>query len=78
MHQGIPVSSQQNTNTPTQIYSSFVNSHHCEHRVIMEFLLDIFIKILHVGIHIGRLESVLNVHFTSAKLKEIQEEFKGR
>ncbi|KAK7252365.1 hypothetical protein RIF29_36254 [Crotalaria pallida] len=38
----------------------------------------IFIKILPVGIHMGRLESVLNLPSTSAKLKEIQEEFKGR
>ncbi|XP_027359678.1 probable alpha,alpha-trehalose-phosphate synthase [UDP-forming] 9 isoform X1 [Abrus precatorius] len=38
----------------------------------------IFIKILPVGIHMGRLESVLNLQSTSAKLKEIQEEFKGR
>ena len=38
----------------------------------------IFIKILPVGIHMGRLESVLNLHSTSAKLKEIQEEFKGK
>ncbi|XP_061370149.1 probable alpha,alpha-trehalose-phosphate synthase [UDP-forming] 10 isoform X2 [Gastrolobium bilobum] len=38
----------------------------------------IFIKILPVGIHMGRLESVLNLHSTSTKLKEIQEEFKGK
>ncbi|XP_028754424.1 probable alpha,alpha-trehalose-phosphate synthase [UDP-forming] 9 [Neltuma alba] len=38
----------------------------------------IFIKILPVGIHIGRLESVLDLSSTSAKIKEIQEEFKGR
>ncbi|KAK7367882.1 hypothetical protein VNO80_09902 [Phaseolus coccineus] len=38
----------------------------------------IFIKILPVGIHMGRLESVLNLQSTTAKLKEIQEEFKGR
>ncbi|KAL5178846.1 putative alpha,alpha-trehalose-phosphate synthase [UDP-forming] 9 [Glycine soja] len=38
----------------------------------------IFIKILPVGIHMGRLESVLNLQSTSAKLKEIWEEFKGR
>ncbi|XP_061371403.1 probable alpha,alpha-trehalose-phosphate synthase [UDP-forming] 9 isoform X2 [Gastrolobium bilobum] len=38
----------------------------------------IFIKILPVGIHMGRLESVLNLSSTSAKLKEVQEEFKGR
>ncbi|TKY69846.1 alpha,alpha-trehalose-phosphate synthase of UDP-forming 8 [Spatholobus suberectus] len=37
----------------------------------------IFIKILPVGIHMGRLESVLNLQSTSAKLKEIQEELKG-
>ncbi|XP_057448452.1 probable alpha,alpha-trehalose-phosphate synthase [UDP-forming] 9 [Lotus japonicus] len=38
----------------------------------------IFIKILPVGIHMGRLESVLNLHSTAAKMKEIQEEFKDR
>ncbi|CAL0331507.1 unnamed protein product [Lupinus luteus] len=38
----------------------------------------VFIKILPVGIHMGRLESVLNLPSTSAKVKEIQEEFKGR
>ncbi|KAK4261294.1 hypothetical protein QN277_004313 [Acacia crassicarpa] len=38
----------------------------------------IFIKILPVGIHIGRLESVLDLSYTSDKMKEIQEEFKGR
>ena len=38
----------------------------------------IFIKILPVGIHMGRLESVLNLSSTSAKLKEVQEEFKDK
>ncbi|KAK7348702.1 hypothetical protein VNO80_23323 [Phaseolus coccineus] len=38
----------------------------------------IFIKISPVGIHMGRLESVLNLSSTSAKLKEVQEEFKGK
>ncbi|CAK8561653.1 unnamed protein product [Lathyrus sativus] len=38
----------------------------------------IFIKILPVGIHMGRLDSVLNLPSTSSKLKEIQEEFKDR
>ncbi|KAI4328232.1 hypothetical protein L6164_020605 [Bauhinia variegata] len=38
----------------------------------------VFIKILPVGIHMGRLESVLNLPSTSSKMKEIQEEFKGR
>ncbi|XP_004509840.1 probable alpha,alpha-trehalose-phosphate synthase [UDP-forming] 9 [Cicer arietinum] len=38
----------------------------------------IFIKILPVGIHMGRLDSVLNLPSTSSKLKEIQEEFKGK
>ncbi|KAI4314292.1 hypothetical protein L6164_027215 [Bauhinia variegata] len=38
----------------------------------------VFIKILPVGIHMGRLESVLNLPSTSIKMKEIQEEFKGR
>ncbi|WJX87874.1 putative alpha,alpha-trehalose-phosphate synthase [UDP-forming] 9, variant 2 [Trifolium repens] len=38
----------------------------------------IFIKILPVGIHMGRLDSVLNLPSTSSKLKEIQEEFKDK
>ncbi|KAK7250542.1 hypothetical protein RIF29_33046 [Crotalaria pallida] len=38
----------------------------------------IFIKILPIGIHMGRLESVLNLPSTAAKLKEVQEEFKGK
>ncbi|KAE9597992.1 hypothetical protein Lal_00029608 [Lupinus albus] len=38
----------------------------------------IFIKILPIGIHMGRLESVLNLPCTAAKLKEVQEEFKGK
>ncbi|KAK7324171.1 hypothetical protein VNO77_27696 [Canavalia gladiata] len=37
----------------------------------------IFIKIFPVGIHMGKLESVLNLSFTSGKLKEVQEEFKS-
>ncbi|KAJ0105658.1 hypothetical protein Patl1_18002 [Pistacia atlantica] len=38
----------------------------------------IYIKILHVGIHIGRLESALNHPSSSVKVKEIQEQFKGK
>ncbi|OIV93734.1 hypothetical protein TanjilG_16585 [Lupinus angustifolius] len=38
----------------------------------------IFIKILPIGIHMGRLESVLNLPRTAAKLKEVQEDFKGK
>ncbi|CAL0313171.1 unnamed protein product [Lupinus luteus] len=38
----------------------------------------IFIKILPIGIHMGRLESVLNLPCTAAKVKEVQEEFKGK
>ncbi|KAJ7943616.1 Trehalose-6-phosphate synthase [Quillaja saponaria] len=38
----------------------------------------IFIKILPVGVHMGQLESVLNLSATSAKVKEIQEAFNGR
>jgi trehalose 6-phosphate synthase/phosphatase len=38
----------------------------------------VFIKILPVGIHMGRLESVLNLPSTAAKMKEIQEQFKGK
>ncbi|CAN6852188.1 unnamed protein product [Brassica oleracea] len=38
----------------------------------------VFIKILPVGVHMGRLESVLNLPSAAAKIKEIQEEFKGK
>ncbi|XP_030961204.1 probable alpha,alpha-trehalose-phosphate synthase [UDP-forming] 9 [Quercus lobata] len=38
----------------------------------------VYIKILPVGVHMGRLESVLNLASTSAKIKEIQEQFKGK
>nr|ALN13346.1 trehalose-6-phosphate synthase-13 [Hevea brasiliensis] len=38
----------------------------------------VYIKILPVGIHICRLESVMNLPSTSAKVKEIQEQFSGR
>lgn len=38
----------------------------------------VYIKILPVGIHVGRLESVLNLPCTSVKVKEIQEQFKGK
>ncbi|XP_009785713.1 probable alpha,alpha-trehalose-phosphate synthase [UDP-forming] 9 [Nicotiana sylvestris] len=37
----------------------------------------VYIKILPVGIHMGRLESVLNLSSTFAKAKEVQEQFKG-
>ncbi|KAG2702111.1 hypothetical protein I3760_06G075200 [Carya illinoinensis] len=38
----------------------------------------VYIKILPVGVHMGRLESVLNLPSTSAKIEEIQEQFKGK
>ncbi|CAH8257699.1 unnamed protein product [Arabidopsis lyrata] len=38
----------------------------------------VYIKILPVGVHMGRLESVLNLDSTAAKTKEIQEQFKGK
>nr|GMD23298.1 probable alpha,alpha-trehalose-phosphate synthase [UDP-forming] 9 [Ipomoea batatas] len=38
----------------------------------------VYIKILPVGIHMGRLESVLNQPSTFDKVKEIQEQFKGK
>ncbi|KAA8529550.1 hypothetical protein F0562_033651 [Nyssa sinensis] len=38
----------------------------------------VYIKILPVGIHLGQLESVLNLPSTSNKVKEIQEQFKGK
>ncbi|XP_059656038.1 probable alpha,alpha-trehalose-phosphate synthase [UDP-forming] 10 isoform X2 [Cornus florida] len=38
----------------------------------------VYIKILPVGIHMGRLESVLNLPSTSNKVKEIQKQFKGK
>ncbi|CAN1852790.1 Probable alpha,alpha-trehalose-phosphate synthase [UDP-forming] 9 [Linum perenne] len=38
----------------------------------------VYIKILPVGIHMGRLESVMNLPATAAKIKEIQEQFKGK
>ncbi|KAF5443182.1 hypothetical protein F2P56_035763 [Juglans regia] len=38
----------------------------------------VYIKILPVGVHMGRLESVLNLPSTSAKIGEIQEQFKGK
>eukprot|EP00268_Persea_americana_P041062 TRINITY_DN4089_c0_g1_i2.p1 TRINITY_DN4089_c0_g1~~TRINITY_DN4089_c0_g1_i2.p1 ORF type:complete len:693 (+),score=110.89 TRINITY_DN4089_c0_g1_i2:313-2391(+) len=36
------------------------------------------IKILPVGVHIGRLESILNLPSTCARVKEIQEQFRGK
>ncbi|WOH13606.1 hypothetical protein DCAR_0833116 [Daucus carota subsp. sativus] len=38
----------------------------------------VYIKILPVGIHLGRLESVLSLSSTRTKFKEIQEKFKGK
>ncbi|GFP96242.1 probable alpha alpha-trehalose-phosphate synthase [UDP-forming] 8 [Phtheirospermum japonicum] len=38
----------------------------------------VYIKILPVGIHMGRLESVLNLPSTCSKVKEIQEQFEGK
>ncbi|OWM76046.1 probable alpha,alpha-trehalose-phosphate synthase [UDP-forming] 9 [Punica granatum] len=38
----------------------------------------VYIKILPVGVHMGRLESVLNLPATSDKIKDIQEQFKGK
>lgn len=38
----------------------------------------VYIKILPVGIHMGRLESVLNQNSTCDKVKEIQKQFKGK
>lgn len=38
----------------------------------------IYIKILPVGVHMGRLESALNFPSSSIKAKEIQEQFKGK
>lgn len=38
----------------------------------------VYIKILPVGIHMGRLESVLNLPSTSLRIKEIQKQFEGK
>ncbi|XP_059638591.1 probable alpha,alpha-trehalose-phosphate synthase [UDP-forming] 9 [Cornus florida] len=38
----------------------------------------VYIKILPVGVHMGRLESVLNHPLSFSKVKEIQEQFKGK
>ncbi|KAK6242049.1 Glycosyl transferase [Theobroma cacao] len=38
----------------------------------------VFIKILPVGVHMGRLESVLNLSSTACKVKEIQKLFEGK
>ncbi|KAL3368370.1 hypothetical protein AABB24_009311 [Solanum stoloniferum] len=38
----------------------------------------VYIKILPVGIHMGRLESVMNLSSTFDKAKEVQEQFEGR
>ncbi|GMH01624.1 hypothetical protein Nepgr_003463 [Nepenthes gracilis] len=38
----------------------------------------VYVKILPVGIHMGRLDSVLNLPCTAVKVKEIQEQFHGK
>lgn len=38
----------------------------------------VYIKILPVGVHMGRLESVLNLPATAAKIKEIEKQFDGK
>ncbi|GKV14487.1 hypothetical protein SLEP1_g25359 [Rubroshorea leprosula] len=38
----------------------------------------VYVKILHVGIHMRQLESVLNLPSTAARVKEIQEQFEGK
>uniref|UniRef100_A0A5B7C204 alpha,alpha-trehalose-phosphate synthase (UDP-forming) n=1 Tax=Davidia involucrata TaxID=16924 RepID=A0A5B7C204_DAVIN len=38
----------------------------------------VYIKILPVGVHMGRLESALNLPSSSVKVREIQEQFKGK
>ncbi|XP_047321709.1 probable alpha,alpha-trehalose-phosphate synthase [UDP-forming] 10 [Impatiens glandulifera] len=38
----------------------------------------VYIKILPVGIHMGRLESVMNLTSTSIRVRELQEQFKGK
>lgn len=38
----------------------------------------VYIKILSVGVHMGQLESALNLPSTAIKVKEIQEQFKGK
>lgn len=38
----------------------------------------VYVKILPVGVHMGRLESVLNLPTTSAKVKEIKQQFEGK
>ncbi|XP_058193212.1 probable alpha,alpha-trehalose-phosphate synthase [UDP-forming] 9 isoform X2 [Rhododendron vialii] len=38
----------------------------------------VYIKILPVGIHMGRLQSVLNLSSTAVRVREIQEQFKGK
>ncbi|KAL4319064.1 hypothetical protein GQ457_18G021800 [Hibiscus cannabinus] len=38
----------------------------------------VFIKILPVGVHMGRLESVLDLPSTATKFKEIQKQFEGK
>ncbi|XVE85039.1 hypothetical protein DITRI_Ditri17bG0060500 [Diplodiscus trichospermus] len=38
----------------------------------------VFIKVLPVGVHMGRLESVLNLPSAATKVKEIQKQFEGK
>ncbi|XP_010547901.1 PREDICTED: probable alpha,alpha-trehalose-phosphate synthase [UDP-forming] 10 [Tarenaya hassleriana] len=38
----------------------------------------VYLKILPVGIHMGRLESVLNLPSTAEKMKEIQQKYRGK
>ncbi|KAF5203494.1 Alpha,alpha-trehalose-phosphate synthase [UDP-forming] [Thalictrum thalictroides] len=38
----------------------------------------VYLKILPVGVHMGRLESILNLSSTTVKVKEIQEKFTGK
>ena len=48
------------------------------HIALEYFGRTVYIKILPVGIHMGQLESALNLPSTSIKIKEIQEQFKGK
>ncbi|XP_047318735.1 probable alpha,alpha-trehalose-phosphate synthase [UDP-forming] 10 [Impatiens glandulifera] len=48
------------------------------HIALDYFGRTVYIKILPVGIHMGRLESVMNLTATSVRVKEIQEQFKGK
>ncbi|KAJ6339837.1 hypothetical protein OIU77_007726 [Salix suchowensis] len=48
------------------------------HICLEYFGRTVYIKILPVGIHMGRVESALNHPSSSIKVKEIQEQFKGK